>query len=99
MLQKDDLLIVYIAYQQTYPQQLWTIEKAVIPSRFFRNLPAKDVGDTLMVVTRSKRQHKIRLAGIDASEKQQPFGERSKQSLSDQCGFQALQFLPVIFYR
>ena len=43
MLQKDDLLIVYIAYQQTYPQQLWTIEKAVTVNRFFWNLPAKDV--------------------------------------------------------
>ncbi len=30
MLQKGDLLIVYIAYQQTYPQQLWTIEKVAL---------------------------------------------------------------------
>jgi len=47
MLQKGDLLLVYRAYQQTYPQQLWTIEKAVITSRFLRNLRAKDVSSAL----------------------------------------------------
>ena len=47
MLQKDDLLIVYIAYQQTYPQQLWTIEKTGITSRFSQNLRAKDVSSVL----------------------------------------------------
>jgi endonuclease YncB( thermonuclease family) len=31
----------------------------------------------------SGRHTKVRLAEIDAPEKQQPFGERSKQSLSD----------------
>ena len=34
MLQEDDLLIVYIAYQQTYPQQLWTIKDSRL-SRIF----------------------------------------------------------------
>jgi endonuclease YncB( thermonuclease family) len=38
-------------------------------------------GDTLTVLT-GIAQYKIRLAGIDAPEKRQPFGERSKQSLA-----------------
>lgn len=39
-------------------------------------------GDTLTVLDASKAQHKIRLSGIDAPEKAQPFGQRSKESLS-----------------
>jgi len=39
-------------------------------------------GDTLTVLDHNNLQHKIRLAGIDAPEKAQPFGQRSKQNLS-----------------
>ena len=40
-------------------------------------------GDTITVLDADKVQHKIRLTGIDAPEKKQPFGNRSKQSLSN----------------
>lgn len=43
-------------------------------------------GDTVTVLDANKRQHKIRLSGIDAPESGQAFGNRSKQALSD-CAF------------
>jgi endonuclease YncB( thermonuclease family) len=39
-------------------------------------------GDTLKVLDSNKDLHPVRLMGIDAPEKAQPFGQRSKQSLS-----------------
>jgi endonuclease YncB( thermonuclease family) len=40
-------------------------------------------GDTVTVLDTSMVMHKVRLSGIDAPEKRQPFGHRSKESLSD----------------
>lgn len=40
-------------------------------------------GDTIKVLDAANLQHVIRLAGIDAPEKKMPFGQRSKQNLSD----------------
>jgi len=40
-------------------------------------------GDTVTVLGESNTQHKIRFLGIDAPEKAQAFGQRSKQNLSN----------------
>lgn len=40
-------------------------------------------GDTVTVLDAGQQTHKIRLAFIDAPEKNQPYGQRAKQSLSE----------------
>ena len=40
-------------------------------------------GDTITLLDAKEQTHKIRLSGIDAPEKDQAFGQNSKQHLSD----------------
>jgi endonuclease YncB( thermonuclease family) len=40
-------------------------------------------GDTIVVLDSANTQHKIRLQGIDAPERKQAFGTKSKEHLSD----------------
>lgn len=40
-------------------------------------------GDTITVLDSSNKQYKIRFAGIDAPEKNQPYGQKAKEHLSD----------------
>jgi endonuclease YncB( thermonuclease family) len=51
----------------------WTVEGRVV---------GVSDGDTITVFDGAKVQHKMRLAGIDAPEKGQAFGERARESLS-----------------
>ena len=41
-------------------------------------------GDTIVILDSTNTQHKIRLTGIDAPERKQAFGTKSKEHLSDQ---------------
>lgn len=49
---------------------------------FTGNVVSVADGDTITVLDESKIQHKVRLAEIDAPEKAQAFGSKSKQALS-----------------
>ena len=43
-------------------------------------------GDTVVLLDATQEQHRIRLAGIDAPERKQPFGTKSKQYLAGMVG-------------
>lgn len=51
-------------------------------------------GDTLTALCPGNDQVKVRLAEIDAPEKKQPFGTRSKQALSNLCFGKLAEVIP-----
>jgi endonuclease YncB( thermonuclease family) len=64
------LLIYWLLPSPAYAQQLHGLVVGIAD------------GDTITVLEPNHHQHKIRLSGIDAPEKSQPFGQKSKASLS-----------------
>lgn len=66
-----------------------TLIAAISGTAAVADLPCKVVGiadgDTITALCHGNEQVKVRLAEIDAPEKAQPFGAKSKQSLSGLC--------------
>lgn len=52
------------------------------PVRFSARVVGITDGDSLMVLDEQNQQHRIRLAEVDAPERGQPWGDRSRQALS-----------------
>ena len=71
-------LILYLLAAFLTTAQLTAIAESIIGK-----LVGVADGDTVTVLDSSNVQHKIRLTGIDAPEKAQPYGQVSKKSLSD----------------
>lgn len=64
---------------------LFAISVAASAQTFTGQVVSIADGDTLTVLVDGNRQVKVRLAEIDAPEKKQPFGTRSRQALGDLC--------------
>lgn len=52
------------------------------PAQLFGKVVGVADGDTVTILEESDQQHKVRLAGIDAPERRQAYGDRAKQHLS-----------------
>ena len=62
---------------------LGAIPQALLAAVIHGRVVGVSDGDTVKVLDAAQRLYTVRLMGIDAPEKTQPFGQRSKQSLSE----------------
>jgi endonuclease YncB( thermonuclease family) len=76
-------LAVLIALSSPTPTLISDYEPTGRPQPIIGKVIGVSDGDTITVLDDQKRQHKIRLEGIDAPESKQDYGSRAKQSLSD----------------
>jgi len=74
---------VLIALSSPIPTLISDFEPTWQPQTIIGKVVGVSDGDTITVLDADKRQHKIRLEGIDEPESSQDFGSRAKQSLSD----------------
>src|SRR5215510_12762282 len=74
---------VLIALSSPTPTLISDYEPTGQPRTIIGKVVGVSDGDTITVLDEQKRQHKIRLDGIDAPESNQDYGSRAKQSLSD----------------
>lgn len=63
----------------------WVICGGAVAGELSGKVVAISDGDTLTVLDQNRRQHKIRLAEIDAPELKQPFGTQSRRALGQVC--------------
>lgn len=68
------IFLLFATLLSAFPSVADTLEGRVV---------AVSDGDTIQLLDSSNKQWKIRLMGIDAPEKKQAFGQKSKQHLSD----------------
>ena len=65
------------------PIILFTATTALLADELRGKVVSIADGDTITVLDADKKQHKIRLNGIDAPEKKQAFGAKSKARLGE----------------
>ena len=70
---------------------LAVVAQIVLANTLIGRVVAVADGDTITILDDSNTQYKIRLAGIDAPEKGQPYGRVSRQRLADTVFTQTVQ--------
>ena len=78
---KDSLRMAKIFFQTIEAVFLSLVLSFSVWADFTGKVVKISDGDTITVLDHYKVQHRVRLAGIDAPERKQAFGNRSRQSL------------------